>query len=524
MRPRTPRCSCPRWSAGAAGREAGLVARPAPLHRPGRPGPLPRRHPPRRPGAGPGRRGPARSAPARRPAAPGDPGGRGPADDPHHPAGRRPGRQRGPGGRAGGGGCGGPLHRPAGRRRAQPGRRRPPSSSRWWPSAGPCGPRSAERSFGNHRATILAALANAGAARRGHRGSSWWSASTAWSTPRRVDGRRSWWSVAAVGLVANGVAALVLRDADHDLNMRAVVRPHGRRLPWPRWSVLVAGAVIAGRPAAAWDRLDPVAALVVAALIVVQAVRLVRASVDVLLESTPADVDLDRPAHGDHRRARGGRGPRPPRVEPVERGPGPLGPPGPDRPPHPGGGPGGRRRVRAAVAGPFDIAHTTLELECERCVDDDDDPCAMGEVHRPLGGAPTTTWTAGRPDPVPARPPRRPPGPGRDAAPSNRPAEAVRAPRGHALGDPLPPAAGAVSDNPRPGPGRRLQGSHRPVPRAVLHGHLPPPRPNAPCGAPCRSSGPPCDDPSNSSVRPCGLPSDRPRFGLAASLGSCGGL
>ncbi len=51
-------------------------------------------------------------------------GGRGPADDPHHPAGRRPGRQRGPGGRAGGGRCGRPLRRPAGRRRAQPGRRR----------------------------------------------------------------------------------------------------------------------------------------------------------------------------------------------------------------------------------------------------------------------------------------------------------------------------------------------------------------------------------------------------------------
>jgi cobalt-zinc-cadmium efflux system protein len=33
-------------------------------------------------------------------------------------------------------------------------------------------------------------------------------------------------------------------------------------------------------------------------------------------------------------------------------------------------------RVKATIAGPFDIAHSTLELECERC-NDDDDPCGM---------------------------------------------------------------------------------------------------------------------------------------------------
>ncbi len=34
-------------------------------------------------------------------------------------------------------------------------------------------------------------------------------------------------------------------------------------------------------------------------------------------------------------------------------------------------------QVKAAIAGPFGIAHSTLELECERCVDGDVDPCAM---------------------------------------------------------------------------------------------------------------------------------------------------
>jgi hypothetical protein len=36
-------------------------------------------------------------------------------------------------------------------------------------------------------------------------------------------------------------------------------------------------------------------------------------------------------------------------------------------------------RVKATIAGPFDIAHSTLELECERC-NDEDDPCQMESV------------------------------------------------------------------------------------------------------------------------------------------------
>ena len=38
-------------------------------------------------------------------------------------------------------------------------------------------------------------------------------------------------------------------------------------------------------------------------------------------------------------------------------------------------------RVRNEVVGPFGIAHTTFELECERCVDDAGDPCGVDDVH-----------------------------------------------------------------------------------------------------------------------------------------------
>ena len=40
-------------------------------------------------------------------------------------------------------------------------------------------------------------------------------------------------------------------------------------------------------------------------------------------------------------------------------------------------------RVRAEVVGPFSIAHSTFEMECERCVDEVPDPCGVDEVAAP---------------------------------------------------------------------------------------------------------------------------------------------
>jgi cobalt-zinc-cadmium efflux system protein len=37
-------------------------------------------------------------------------------------------------------------------------------------------------------------------------------------------------------------------------------------------------------------------------------------------------------------------------------------------------------RVKSAIGTPFTIAHTTLELECERCIDGEVDPCLMDSV------------------------------------------------------------------------------------------------------------------------------------------------
>ena len=233
-------------------------------------------------------------------------------------------------------------------------------------------PASRSRSFGNHRATTLAALANAvliavvtilivlsAVNRLLH--------------PVHVDAGIVV-VMAAVGLLVNGIAALVLTEEGHDLNMRsAVLHMVGDALASA--AVLLAGVVLLFAPSATW--LDPISSMVVAAIIVIQATGILRSSIAVLLESTPTDVDLDRlttvmagvtgvsgvhhlhvwslssdvrllTAHVEltgH-----------PTLEEANV---------------------VRDRVKLAVAVPFGIAHSTLELECEPCVDVDVDPCAM---------------------------------------------------------------------------------------------------------------------------------------------------
>ncbi|HUY65698.1 MAG TPA: cation diffusion facilitator family transporter [Acidimicrobiales bacterium] len=242
-------------------------------------------------------------------------------------------------------------------------------------------PPNAERSFGNHRATILAALANAsliavvtalivaGSVHRlGH--------------PEQVRAGVVV-VVASLGLVVNGVAALVLRDGSSDLNMRsAVLHMVGDALA--SLAVVLAAVALLFVPSANW--LDPVSALVVAAIIVFQAFRVLRGSITVLLESTPSDVDLadltatmeGTPGVGEvhdlhvwslstemrllsaHMVLTGH-----PSLEEAQV----VG-----------------ERVKAAIASEFSISHSTLELECERCNEDDEDPCRM-EAVAPVAGS-----------------------------------------------------------------------------------------------------------------------------------------
>jgi cobalt-zinc-cadmium efflux system protein len=249
-------------------------------------------------------------------------------------------------------------------------------------------PRSAARSFGNHRATILAALGNAAAI----------AAVTvvivAESIRRLQDPQPvhagTVVAIAALAMLANGLAVLVLRDRSNDLNMRsALLHMGGDALA--AGAVLISGVVLLFVPAATW--LDPVGALVVAAIIVYEAAGVFRSSVSVLLESTPGDVDLGSltasmvavpgvaEVHDLHVWSLSSE------VRALSAHVVLTGHPTLEEAQVVG------ERAKRAIAGPFSISHSTLELECERCDDDHEDPCLMDASE--ATATPESTTTAG---------------------------------------------------------------------------------------------------------------------------------
>ncbi len=149
-------------------------------------------------------------------------------------------------------------------------------------------PANPRRTFGLHRAEILAALVNAlvllgvcgvlaveGVRRLLH-------PSDVQVGPMLV--------FAAVGLAANALSlSLLVRRKDSSLNMRGAYLEVLSDLLGSAL-VVVAAVVIA---ATGFTRADPLASLVIAVLVLPRSVGLLRDAVSVLLETTPAHLDLD---------------------------------------------------------------------------------------------------------------------------------------------------------------------------------------------------------------------------------------
>jgi cobalt-zinc-cadmium efflux system protein len=152
-------------------------------------------------------------------------------------------------------------------------------------------PPAARRTFGWQRAEILAALANGlvlvlialatviEAVRR-------------LGSPAEVAGGVTL-AVALVGLAFNLGAGAVLLRSGSGLNVRAALR-HVLADALSSVGVVAAAVVIL---ATGWERADPLASLLIAGLILFSAVSIVRESLDVLLESAPRDIDVDRLGH-----------------------------------------------------------------------------------------------------------------------------------------------------------------------------------------------------------------------------------
>ena len=238
-------------------------------------------------------------------------------------------------------------------------------------------PATATKSYGYHRATILAALANTTAIVIAALGVVALGAYRL-AEPAHVHGALVV-IVAAAGLLGNAAAALLLRDGTDDLNFRAVAL-HFTGDAVAALGVIAAGTVIlaTGR----YEALDPVVALLIAVLIGAEGWRLVRASLDVLLEATPSDLDVaalssvisatpgvtevhdlhcwslssDVRALSAHLVLDGH-----PTLEEAQL----VG-----------------ERVKTSVGARFRVAHATLEMECEPSADDVADACAVDPTHR----------------------------------------------------------------------------------------------------------------------------------------------
>jgi cobalt-zinc-cadmium efflux system protein len=231
---------------------------------------------------------------------------------------------------------------------------------------------TAERSYGYHRGTILAALLNA-ATILAVTGVIVYEGVVRLGDPEPVRGGL----VVAVALLAfavNAGSAIVLREKSADLNMRSAML-HMAADAAASLGVAVAGLVIMLTGRFLW--LDPAVSLAIGMLIAVEAFQLVRQAAEVLLESTPRDVDLDRltetiggvdgveTVHDLHVwslssevRALSAHlvlAGRPSLAEAQVVG----------------------DQVKAAVATSYSIAHSTLELECEPCAEGPCGPCGM---------------------------------------------------------------------------------------------------------------------------------------------------
>ncbi|MDZ5619791.1 cation diffusion facilitator family transporter [Nocardioides bizhenqiangii] len=153
-------------------------------------------------------------------------------------------------------------------------------------------PGGARSTFGYHRVEVMAALVNA-VVLLGVCGYLAWAGVARLSDPPDVDGA-GLVGFAVVGLLANAASLALLRGGDRSsLNLRGAINEVLADLVG---SVLAIAAGVAIW-VADWQHADPVASLVIAAMILPRAVLLIRDAGRVLLEIAPAELDLDDVVH-----------------------------------------------------------------------------------------------------------------------------------------------------------------------------------------------------------------------------------
>lgn len=174
----------------------------------------------------------------------------------------------------------------------------------WWALRLTAQPANQEKTYGYHRAGILAALVNSTTLLVIALGI-FYEAYHRFVNPPEVQADVLI-SVGVVAVIINVVTALLVRHgAEHDLNIRsAFLHLMGDVLS-------TVGAVVAGVIIrfTAWNWLDPLVSVLIGGLILWSAWKIVQEAVDILMESTPNDIDTEamlqdvlavRGVHGVH--------------------------------------------------------------------------------------------------------------------------------------------------------------------------------------------------------------------------------
>lgn len=146
--------------------------------------------------------------------------------------------------------------------------------------------RTARRTYGLRRTTILAAFANGGLVLVAVGGVVWEAIQRLGET-RAVDGGVVA-VVAAVGVAVNVLAAMMfMKGRKNDVNIR------GAFLHLMADAAVSAGVVVSGLVVwrTGWSWMDPATSLVVSLVILVGTWRLLRESLDLLLDAVPAHID-----------------------------------------------------------------------------------------------------------------------------------------------------------------------------------------------------------------------------------------
>ncbi|MGD2174303.1 MAG: cation diffusion facilitator family transporter [Candidatus Brocadiaceae bacterium] len=150
-------------------------------------------------------------------------------------------------------------------------------------------PATAEKSFGYFRAEVLAAFVN-GLFLFGITGYIFYEAVSRILEPEPIE-MIQMLVVAAFGLAANGISVMLLAKVSHgDLNLRSAFI----HVVYDTISSIAVVAAAVLMKFTGVTLFDPIVSILIGVLILFWAWRVVRDSARILMESTPADVDLDR--------------------------------------------------------------------------------------------------------------------------------------------------------------------------------------------------------------------------------------